>query len=31
MPFYLAEVHQIAFEEINELLIKPPVLHLPRP
>ena len=31
MPFYWAEVHQKAFEEIKELLIKPPVLHLPRP
>ena len=31
MPFNWAEVHQKAFEEIKELLIKPPVLHLPRP
>ena len=31
MPFYWAEVHQKAFEEIKELLTKPPVLHLPRP
>ena len=31
MPFYWAEVHQKAFEEIKELLIKPPVFHLPRP
>ena len=31
MPFYWAEVHQKAFEEIKELLMKPPVLHLPRP
>ena len=27
----MVEVHQKAFEEIKELLIKPPVLHLPRP
>ena len=31
MPFYWAEVHQQAFEQIKELLTKPPVLHLPRP
>ena len=31
MPFYWAEVHQNAFEEIKEFFIKPPVLHLPRP
>ena len=31
MPFYWSEIHQTAFEEIKELLIKPPVLHLPRP
>ena len=31
MPFCWAEVHQKAFEEIKELLIKPPVLYLPRP
>ena len=31
MPFYWTDVHQKAFEEIKELLIKPPVLHLPRP
>ena len=30
MPFYWAEVHQKAFEEMKELLIKPPVLHIPR-
>ena len=31
MPFYWSEIHQAAFEEIKELPIKPPVLHLPRP
>ena len=31
MPFYWTEFHQKAFEQVNELLIKPPVLHLPRP
>ena len=31
MPFYWAEVHQKALEEIKELLTKHPVLHLPRP
>ena len=31
MPFYWAEVHQQAFEQIKKLLIKPSVLHLPRP
>ena len=31
MPFYLAELHQKAFEEIKVLLMKPPILHLPRP
>ena len=31
MPFYWSEVHQKAFEEIKELLTKPPVLHLPSP
>ena len=30
-PFYWTEVHQNAFVEKKELLIKPPVLHLPRP
>ena len=31
MPFYWTEFHQKAFEQVKELLIKPPVLHLPRP
>ena len=30
-PFYWTELHQKAFEEVKELLVKPPVLHLPRP
>ena len=31
MPFYWTEFHQKAFEQVQDLLIKPPVLHLPRP
>ena len=31
MPFHWSETHQAAFEQIKELLIKPPILHLPRP
>ena len=31
MPFHWSEIHQKVFEEIKELLIKPPVLHLPKP
>ena len=31
MPFYWTESRQEAFEQVKELLIKPPVLHLPRP
>ena len=31
MPFYWTEFHQKAFEQVKESLIKPPVLHLPRP
>ena len=31
MPFYWSETHQAAFGQIKELLIKHPVLHLPRP
>ena len=31
MPFYWTEFHQKAFEQVKEFLIKPPVLHLPRP
>ena len=31
MPFLWSGVHQKAFAEVKELLIKPPVLHLPRP
>ena len=31
MPFYWSDIHQKAFKKIKDLLIKPPVLHLPRP
>ena len=31
MPFHWSETHQAAFEQIKELFIKPPILHLPRP
>ena len=31
MPFCWTEFHQKAFEQVKQLLIKPPVLHLPRP
>ena len=31
MPFLWSGLHQKAFVEVKELLIKPPVLHLPRP
>ena len=31
MPFYWTGSHQKAFEQVKEFLIKPPVLHLPRP
>ena len=31
MPFHWSETHQAAIEQIKELLIKPPILHLPRP
>ena len=31
MPFLWSGLHQKAFAEVKELLIKPPVLHLPRP
>ena len=31
MPFFWTESHQKAFEQVKELLIKPPVLRLPRP
>ena len=31
LPFHWSETHQAAFEQIKELLIKPPILHLPRP
>ena len=31
MPLHWSETHQAAFEQIKELLIKPPILHLPRP
>ena len=31
MPFYWTEFHQKSFEQVKDLLIKPTVLHLPRP
>ena len=31
MPFHWSETHQAAFVQIKELLIKPSILHLPRP
>ena len=31
MPFHWSEVHQKAFIYIKEMLMKPPILHLPRP
>ena len=31
MPFHWSEIHQKAFTEIKEMLMKPPILHLPRP
>ena len=31
IPFYWTEFYQKAFQQAKELLIKPPVLHLPRP
>ena len=31
MPFFWTKHYQKAFEEVKELLIKPPVLHLPGP
>ena len=31
MPFFWTEAHQKAFINIKEILMKPPVLHLPRP
>ena len=30
MPFHWPELHQKAFLEVKELLVKPPILHLPR-
>ena len=30
-PFIWTEFHQKAFDHVKELLVKPPVLHLPRP
>ena len=30
-PFVWTAIHQKAFEQVKELLVKPPVLHLPRP
>ena len=30
-PFIWTEFHQKAFDHVEELLVKPPVLHLPRP
>ena len=31
IPFHWSEIHQATFQQIKELLIKPPILHLPRP
>ena len=31
MPFHWSETYQAAFDHIKELLIKSPILHLPRP
>ena len=31
MPFHWSEIHQKAFTEVKEMLVKPPILHLPRP
>ena len=30
-PFIWTEFHQKAFDHVKELLVKPPILHLPRP
>ena len=31
MPFHWSELHQRAFVDVKEMLVKPPILHLPRP
>ena len=31
MPFHWSDLHQKAFLEVKELLVNPPILHLPRP
>ena len=31
IPFHWSELHQKAFVEVKEMLVKPPILHLPRP
>ena len=31
IPFHWSEIHQKAFTEVKEMLVKPPILHLPRP
>ena len=31
IPFHWSEVHQKLFTDIKEMLMKPPILHLPRP
>ena len=31
IPFYWSELHQKAFSEVKEMLVKPPILHLSGP
>ena len=31
IPFHWSEIHQKAFTEVKAILVKPPILHLPRP